>query len=457
MTRSPLDPPAPRICVAPSGGRFHFLPSRSMGLTSRMGPFRVFLLCLVLVTRAGADVPLPPNVLNPVSVPEAWNVIRLTRANVARLLQEKRLAEVPEQVSLCSPALRFLARAHVPEAQRAMVDEQSAAAFRGVNAVAQAAMVRSQPDADRSLAVLEKSLAAIEAGFDENDVHAEIYYCPAHPDVIATTAGVKCRKCNAPLRLRRIPYSFTYVTPGAPTVKLTAHPETTALEAGKQASVTIELRTLDGAPLGEEDFIVVHGKPVHLLISDAALEEFQVVHPVAGQERGVFKFTFTPRKGGAHRVWADVTPVATGLQELPIADIGGGYTPVAAKDTSEELNADAGGFHFQFAFSIGNGGQARAHDTQLIRVNITEPDGKPVQRLEPVMNAFAHIAGIYDDHRTLVRLHPTGGDILRDDLRGGPFLGFKFYAPRAGYVRWFLLVRIDGKDVTVPFAANVVD
>lgn len=413
--------------------------------------------CALSSIIAHADVPLPPNVLNPVSVSEAWNVIQLTRANVSRLLSEKRLAEVAEQISLCSPALRFLARAHVPEAQRAMVDDQSAAAFRGVNAVAQAAMVRSQPDADRSFVVLEKSLKAMEAGFDENDVHAEIFYCPAHPEVIATTPGVKCRKCSAPLRLRRIPYSFLYVTPGTPTLRFTVHSAPAALEPGKEASIKMELLTIDGAPVGEEDFIVVHGKPVHLLIADAALEEFQIVHPVAVKEKHAFTFTFTPRKAGAHRVWADVTPIATGLQELPFADVGGDYVAVAGKDTAEELNTDAGGFHFQFAFSIGNGGQARARDTQLIRVNVTEADGKPVQRLEPVMNAFAHIVGVYDDHHTVVRLHPTGGDILRDDLRGGPLLGFKFYAPRSGYVKWFLLVRIDGRDITVPFAANVVD
>ncbi len=65
---------------------------------------------IVLPTAARAHVPLPESVLNPQTEPEAWNVLRLAVANIERLVREDRLGEVPDQASLCSPALRTLAR-----------------------------------------------------------------------------------------------------------------------------------------------------------------------------------------------------------------------------------------------------------------------------------------------------------------------------------------------------------
>jgi hypothetical protein len=54
-----------------------------------------------------------------------------------------------------------------------------------------------------------------------------------------------------------------------------------------------------------------------------------------------------------------------------------------------------------------------------------------------------------------VHIHPEGGDILRDDLRGGPMMSFKFYPPRAGFLRLFCQVVVNGKTIFAPFNVNV--
>ena len=81
--------------------------------------------------------------------------------------------------------------------------------------------------------------------------------------------------------------------------------------------------------------------------------------------------------------------------------------------------------------------------------------GKPLRQLEPVMNAFSHLVGFYDDYRTVVHLHPTGGDVLNPDLRGGPALGFILYAPKAGFIRLYCQVSIGGRMLFAPFNVNV--
>ncbi len=415
------------------------------------------LLSVILLAPALlADVPLPPNVLDPKTPAEAWNAIRLSRANVARLLQEKRVFEVPEQVSLCSPALRLLARASVSAEQRLLIDEQTSRAFSSVNSIAQSCMVRSQLDADKGFIELESALAKLASVFDAADVSAEIYYCATHPEIISPDAGVTCRKCAAPLRIRRIPYSFVYVAPGTPTLKLSLT-ASTPLVAGQETKIQMQLRTTSGLPVSESDLLIVHSKPIHLFITNPSLSVFQTVHPVPAGVAGDYTFSFTPSVNGPCRIWADIVPVATGLQELPFADIGGVFTPAAQRNSKEVRATAIEGFTFELSFAGITDGQPHARQIQLMRIKATDSAGKPVERLEPLMNAFAQVVGFYDDQQTVLRLHPIGGDILREDLRGGPYLGFKIYPPRAGLVRFYCQVRIDGRTITVPFCVNVVE
>lgn len=401
-----------------------------------------------------ADVPLPTNVLNPITVPEAWNIIRLTRTNVAKLLEEKRMAEVPEQISLCSPALRLLARTSVNTEQRQLIDEHTSRAFSTVNTIAQCCMFRSQSDADKAFVDLKSSLSKLESVFTTTEVCAEIYYCTIHPEIVSSTLGAICPKCQAQLRIRRIPYSFIYVIPSAPTISLSLTPQG-PLVAGQETKVDMKLRTLAGTPVSISDLQIVHAKPIHLFLLDPTLELFQAMQPMPGEKAGDYSFSFTPLFNGPCRIWADIVPVATGLQELPYADIGGVYLPIASKEAPDIFSTTTSGYTFELSFSGGNNGQISAKEIQLMRIKVTDSSGKLVDRLEPIMSAFAQVVGFYDDHQTVLRLHPIGGDILRDDLRGGPHLGFKIYAPRPGFVRFYCQVRIDGKTLTAPFCVNV--
>lgn len=410
------------------------------------------ILCVVSVIQA--DVPLPPNTLDPKTPAEAWNAIRLSTANVAKLLLEKRISEVSEQISICSPALRLLARIPAVETQRSLINEQTSRAFSLVNTIAQCCMVRSQADADKAFLEFQSVILKLESAFDAADVKAEIYYCATHPEIISTAAGAACRKCATPLRLRRIPYSFVYVMPGTPTLKLSLIADAPLL-AGQETQVQMQLRTISGLPVTESDLLVVHTKPIHLLITDASLGSFQTVHPVPAAQAGDYTFTFTPCVDGPCRIWADVVPLVTGLQELPYADIGGLYLPGAPKETPDVFSTTNAGYTFELSFAGGLSGQINAKQIQLMRIQVTDSSGKLVDRLEPIMSAFAQVVGFYDDHQSVLRLHPMGSDILRDDLRGGPHLGFKIYAPRPGFLRFYCQIRIDGRTLTVPFSVNV--
>jgi len=391
--------------------------------------------------------------MNPATTAEAWNVIRLSRANVERLLQESRLSEVANQVALCSPALRFLSHTETSPEAHQIIDTQTARAFQHVNTVAQSAMVQSQSDADKAFVGLQSALTALAAAFDPKDVAAEIYYCPTHSEFTATEVGSVCPKCSSAFRLRRIPYSFVYVAPMKPTVKLTVE-KGGPLLAGQKAEFKMKLATMDGTPLSAEDFLIVHSQPIHLIIADGSLRSYHTAIPERDSASGTYTFSFTPMSSSPHRLWADIVPISTGLEELPFADLGGDYVPLSTKELPDTLTAKVGGFNFQFTF---NTGQASAKKIQMLSVIVTDSADKPVQRLEPLMNAFAQVVGFYDDHQTVLRVHPAGGDILGEELRGGPGMNFKLYPPKVGFIQFYCQVKIDGKTITAPFSVNVAN
>lgn len=405
---------------------------------------------------ARADLPVAPQVLDPQTAAEAWNVIRLATANVSRLLKEQRLDEVPQQISLCSPALRALARSVSSQEQRQRVDTHSALAFRLVNDIAQSGMARLQQSCEASFARLQTTLDELRPAFTAAEVTAEIYTCPAHPEMITPEAGGRCRFCQGPLRIRRIPHTDLYALPEVPQAKLSL--EGGALAAGSAARVTASLRTLEGKPLRASSLIPLHAAPVRLVLVDAALADFHLLTPEAADAPGRFTASFTPATAGPYRVWAEIVPEQTALPEHPWADLGGEFKRADSSRQAfiETLSATAECLTFQLSFTGGNGGSPRARQVGGMRLQVTDSTGRPVTRLEPLMNAFAHLTGIYEDGKTLLRLHPSGGDILREDVRGGPALNFKLYPPQPGFIRFFCQVRVDGRVITAPLGVQIV-
>ncbi|MCB1278625.1 hypothetical protein [Prosthecobacter sp.] len=398
-----------------------------------------------------ADLPVPPQVLDPQTRSESWNVIRLATANVSRLLKEQRVEEVAQQISLCSPALRMLARTGASEQERSLIGTQTSLAFRLINDIARDGMARLQPSVEVSFARLQEVLETLQTAFVAEDINAEIYTCPQHPETLLTKPGT-CRFCDAPLRVRRIPYTELYATPETAQTRLEIQADA-KLVPGAPMTFTASVQTSAGKPTALSDFVLNHGASVRLWLIDPTLTDFHLFTPDAMKSNS----SFTPATAGPYRVWAEVVPVETAIPEHPFADLGSAFQVVdrSRHDFLDALEVTTGGLRFQLTFTSGNGGAPIAKQVSLMRLNITDTTGQPITRLEPLMNAFAHLTGIYADGKTVLRLHPVGGDVLREDLRGGPMLAFKIYPPQSGFVRFFCQVKVDGKIITVPLGVNI--
>lgn len=416
----------------------------------RIGVAAVFLAVGSVPLRA--DLQIPPRVLDPRGIEEAWNVIRLVIANVDQLLAESRAPEVADQISICSPALRLIARTPTAGMPQALRDEQTARAFRSVNLIARDAQSDNLDGARAVVASLKSALAKLAEGTEPKIVEAEIFACLNHPDIVSTQADAICEKCQRRLIARRIPYSFVYVKPDQPVATLRL------LEAAS-GSATVRLENPEGRPMLPQDLVTSHTQPLHFLVADAALEHLELIRPEVLEVPGEYRCKWVPEGIVAQRIWAAVIPAETGLEEFPYVDLNAdAAAPATPPARPDQLVAEVGGYRFQLAPEVGRvgGGAFQAGRLQLMRLVVTAAaDGKPIQELEPLLNAFAHLVVVHEDRETLAIFHPTGGDVLRADLRAGPQLSFKVFWPKAGVVRLFCIVSIQGKVYSVPFQLTV--
>lgn len=438
---------------------------------SFMSPSSLTRLVVCCVSMAAAvlraDPPVPGNLLDPQSAVQAWNAIRLSTDNVDRLIREKRLDEIAVQISFSSPALRALERfVPSPEAY-AQVKEEAARALTTVVSLARFGIQKNQSGAEEDFKILREQLKHAARHFDPKTVAADVYFCPMHPDFISEKSGDTCPKCGMTLVSRRVPYSFVYMKPGEPTIRMTAEADG-PIVAGRRTEVTVRLaRPGSGAtntpplpswmcgggvgPVGQKDLMVMHTQPVHLLVEAPGLVDYHHEHPVPTGTAGEYKFSFTPTKSSPYRIWADIVPMATGIQEMPFVDLPSEGEPGTIADRTDSLTSTVDGLTFVLTSS----GPLVVNQACRLGISVSDRDGKPVTRLEPVMNAFAHLVGFYEDFKTVVHLHPMGGDILNPEVRGGPSLGFKIFPPKPGFIRLYCQVSVDGRMLFAQFSVNV--
>lgn len=234
-----------------------------------------------------------------------------------------------------------------------------------------------------------------------------------------------------------------------PTVRLTLIPQA-VVAPGQATPMLAKLNNIqERTVVAPDQLAVAHTEKLHLLVVDPTLTDYQHLHPQPTKIRGVYSFSFTPKLPGGYRAWADITPLATNKQEYDVTDIG--QVRGKALDKSERHEAVVNGYRFALSFD-----QAPAvGEASMGTIKVTAPDGSAMKALEPVMGAYAHIVGFSDDLRTVVHVHPMGDEPKNAGERGGPELMFHLEPTKAGFVKLFAQVRIQGKDVFVPFGVNV--
>jgi hypothetical protein len=199
----------------------------------------------------------------------------------------------------------------------------------------------------------------------------------------------------------------------------------------------------------------MHTKKIHLLINDASLSDYHHEHPTPTGTPGEYVFRMTPNNPGPYRIWADVVPAASSIQEYVIGDIPAEAKPASMSDRETVYTAIVNGRKYDLVFYT-NGKPIRAGEVVPGTITVTGADGKPFTKLEPIMGTYAHIVGFCEDGKTVIHVHPFGQEPTKAEDRGGPAFGFKLYVPAAGFIRLYGQVQIDGESQFAPFGLTVV-
>lgn len=246
-----------------------------------------------------------------------------------------------------------------------------------------------------------------------------------------------------------------------------------ALAAGESVTLTLTLKDASGAPLGHEAIATSHTQKVHVMIVDAALEDYTHAHATPGAAPGEWTVSFTPKFARTYQVWTDFK-LATGEEaeghshgegghshnemaksdehgQTPSATLTVGTETSPAVAATQALTGEGGGL--KFLLSLGGPVTADAHVPATLVV--TDAAGQPFAGLEPIMGAHAHLVGFSADGSTMVHAHPQGEEPKDAGARGGPALTFDLHPTVAGPNRLFLQVQKDGAGITVPFTLMV--
>ncbi|MES2310291.1 MAG: hypothetical protein V4507_15665, partial [Verrucomicrobiota bacterium] len=239
--------------------------------------------------------------------------------------------------------------------------------------------------------------------------------------------------------------------PAEPSMKLSVFP-VKALQVGEKADVTVQLKTLQGQPINLDDLMVAHEKKIHLLIIDPSLTDYHHEHPISSGKPGEYSFSFTPKKPGSYRIWADVVAQSTGMQEYVVADLPASTAANPMINSNASLVSEVDGLTYTITF---NKPALKKGEAALGTLTITDKSGKIFNQLEPLMGAYAHLVGFGEDRKTIVHIHPMGAEPTKNSDRGNGQLQFHLQPDKAGTMRLFAQVQIGGVNKFAPFTLEV--
>ena len=230
--------------------------------------------------------------------------------------------------------------------------------------------------------------------------------------------------------------------------------KTPVLVKGQRTPVVVRLTYAeDGMPVANGDFGIVRAPVIPVLINEPRLSDYRFDHLIPTNETpGEYVFFLTPGTACGYRVWADVTPEG-GPPAYAAADIPG-RQDCRSLEPETFVNTEVKNAGYTFTLSMEPPHPVRGR-TATLKITVKDKDGRPVEELQPVMDAFAHMAVFYGDFQTARVVPPAGEDPADPNDLGGPDVTFSFAPERAGYLRLFSNFRIGGQVIAVPFGITV--
>ena len=269
-----------------------------------------------------------------------------------------------------------------------------------------------------------------------------------------------------------------------------------AATVGQPLAVKLQLNAPGGA-ITESDLALGHDSTIRVTIVDEGLEQYTHVQPEVSAS-GVFTVTFAPEFPRVYKVWADFQlaedsphfgTVAGGHRDhdashghaddhgdhghdhdgnhlhgdrsrhvhdadaarYAVAWVTVGEEAAPAIALREVLEAEANGLRF----TLSKRADLKADESQDLRVSVTDASGTPIDELEPLMGAHAHLVAFNRGATEMTHAQPSGAKHEDESDRDGSNLDFTLAFDQAGVHRLFFRTKHDGREITAPFTVVV--
>lgn len=223
------------------------------------------------------------------------------------------------------------------------------------------------------------------------------------------------------------------------------------LTAGKPATVTLIIRDIESGEAITLDNLQYHNKQrIHAWLIDPTFTNIQHIHPESTTTPYNFNFTFTPKISGSYIVWADISPLATQKQELLQGWIG--TKDYAFNERIQSYTTAMNGYVFNLSFDV----PPMVGQTSTVNLNVTDPQNKPVRWMVDDSARFGiaeypSIVGFYDDNEHIITETQDISTRTSYDGYEGPDIKFKITPTQAGFVKTFVRIVINDKEMFIPF------
>lgn len=222
-------------------------------------------------------------------------------------------------------------------------------------------------------------------------------------------------------------------------------------EAGHRKVLRVRLTGPEGTPFELASLAVNHTRPLHALIVDEALEDYQHVHPEPDARPGWWSFEWAPARAGPYTAYFDFIPLATARRMLAAARIDVQPASTASLDRLDiEARAAA---REPVQFRLEPASPPRAGRSSELILTARHPDGT-VAVWEPVMGAYAHVVAFAPGRSGFAHLHPLSA-YPQAGAPSPPALIFQFEPDRPGRYRLWAQARPDGVEQFFPFDITV--
>jgi hypothetical protein len=217
----------------------------------------------------------------------------------------------------------------------------------------------------------------------------------------------------------------------------------TPIIRGQECYISFRLMNEKDQQLSENSLRETHTKKLHVMIVDNSLVDYHHLHPQYDTKTGLFTTSFVPKIQAGYSAWHDFE-LQNGESFVLKNDL-----PASSKYNIQPVIqhsqfVSAGGFNMKILATPPL--QSGANST--LTLQIRDLAGNPV-KLEEIMGASGHLVAFSKDKKDYIHCHP-----LEEISKNGDLI-FHVMPAHAGFGKFFLGIKIDGQEVTIPFGQYI--